>query len=168
MIHEAIAHLAVDVESLHPHPRNVRQGDVGAISESLRQHGQYRPVIVQRSTSFILAGNHTWKAAKSLGWQKIAAQVLDVDDDAALRIMLIDNRANDLAMYDDRQLADLLKELTNTDQGLVGTGYSADLLDDLIKDIETPLLDEFETLDVDIPTEHRCPKCGYEWSGKSS
>jgi ParB-like chromosome segregation protein Spo0J len=168
VIHQAIEHLAVEIDTLKAHPRNVRQGDVGAISESLREHGQYRPIIVQKSTRYIIAGNHTYKAAKSLGWEKIAAHLLDVDDDTAIRMMLIDNRANDLAMYDDRELANLLSDLATSENGLLGTGYSADLLDDLIKDIETPLTDEFEKVDVDLATEHRCPKCGYEWSGKST
>jgi hypothetical protein len=26
---------------------------------------------------------------------------------------------------------------------------------------------EFPEADEDIETEHQCPKCGYEWSGKS-
>ena len=27
--------------------------------------------------------------------------------------------------------------------------------------------EEFPPVDEDLPTEHRCPKCGYEWSGSS-
>jgi hypothetical protein len=54
---------------------NVRQGDIGAISESLKAHGQYRPIVVDKRTNRILAGNHTWKAAKSLGWTQINCRV---------------------------------------------------------------------------------------------
>lgn len=28
--------------------------------------------------------------------------------------------------------------------------------------------DQFPEFDEDIPTQHRCPKCNYEWSGKAS
>src|ERR1017187_2560559 len=87
----------VDVGTLKQHPRNARQGDVGAIVESLRAHGQYRPIVVQRSTNHVLAGNHTLKAARELGWPTIAATFLDVTNDQALRILLVDNRTNDLA-----------------------------------------------------------------------
>lgn len=126
---------SVSIDDIKPHPKNVRHGDVGAISESLRAHGQYRAIVVQRSTGHILAGNHTWKAAKALGWKKISVHYLDCDDDKAMRILLADNRANDLASYDDTALAELLKELSATDLGLEGTLFDGDALDDVIKDI---------------------------------
>ena len=122
----------VSIDDVSPHPRNVRQGDVGAIMESLSAHGQYRPIVVQKSTGSILAGNHTWKAAKTLGWKEIAVTYVDVDDEKALRILLIDNRANDLATYDDSQLADLLQMLASTEIGFDGTGFDGDDLDDLL------------------------------------
>jgi len=122
----------VPIDTVQTHPQNVRQGDVGAIAESLSLHGQYRPIVVQKSTGYILAGNHTWKAAKSLGWTKIAVTVVDVDDEQAKRILLVDNRANDLATYDDNSLAEILKELASTETALEGTGFDGDDLDDLL------------------------------------
>jgi ParB-like chromosome segregation protein Spo0J len=120
------------IDTLVPHPQNVRQGDVGAIVESLRVHGQYRPIVVQAGTKHILAGNHTWKAAKALDWKEIEAVEVDVDDEQALRILLIDNRANDLATYNDSALAELLKQLADSEAELKGTGFDGDDLDDLL------------------------------------
>ena len=161
----------INIHDVKPHPRNVRQGDIGMITESLRAHGQYRPIVVQTSTGHILAGNHTWKAAVTLGWKKIHASFIDVDDDKALRIMLVDNRANDLATYDDHRLSELLQELAVNDAQLDGTGYTPDDLDDMIARM-SDLLDitpnEFPSFDESIPTEHQCPKCGYQWSGPSA
>lgn len=130
-IRTEIASLAKAIDSVTPHPRNVRQGDVGAICESLESHGQYRPIVVHKSTGHILAGNHTYQAAKALGWKKIAMTFVDCDDEQALRILLVDNRANDLAIYDDNALADLLKELSAS-EGLQGTLFDGDDLDDLL------------------------------------
>jgi ParB-like chromosome segregation protein Spo0J len=125
----------VDINSIKAHPKNVRQGDIGAISESLKAHGQYRPIVVDRRTNQILAGNHTWRAAKSLGWSQIAVGFIESkDDDDATRILLADNRATDLASYDDTGLAELLKELITSDEGLLGTLYDAQELDTLILD----------------------------------
>lgn len=135
MIREELSHLAVDIDEIQNHPRNVRQGDVGAISESLRDNGQYRPIVVQRSTGFVLAGNHTLKAARALGWKKIAVTYVDCDDQRALRILLADNRTNDLATYDDSGLAELLKELADSETGLAGTMYDGDALDQLLTDL---------------------------------
>lgn len=122
----------VDLLDVQPHPQNVRQGDIGAIVESLKVHGQYRPIVVQRSTGFILAGNHTWKAARTVGLKTLDVTYVDVDDDEALRILLIDNRSNDLATYDDPSLVELLKQLMETERGLTGTGFDGDDLDELL------------------------------------
>ena len=128
----AIETETIDIDTVHPHPRNVRQGDVGAICESLKAHGQYKPITYQKSTGRILAGNHTWKAAKALGWTNIVASAVVCDDDQALKILLADNRSSDLATYDDKELMELLKELSQNDPLLEGTLFDGDDLDDLI------------------------------------
>jgi hypothetical protein len=140
-IRTEIARLAQPIGSVTPHPRNVRQGDIGAIATSLEAHGQYRPIVVHKPTGHILAGNHTYHAACSLGWDKVAATFVDCDDEQALRILLADNRANDLATYDDAALADLLKDLANG-TGLEGTLYEPSDLDDLLALLEPPNLDD--------------------------
>jgi DNA modification methylase len=134
MIRKEIEHLAISIDELQTHPSNVRQGDVGAICESLKAHGQYRPIVFQQSTKRILAGNHTYKAAKALGWQHIAATPIICDDQQALRILLADNKANDLATYDEPELIELLKQLVDTSEGLLGTLFDEDELDNLIQD----------------------------------
>jgi len=123
------------ITSVKPHPRNVRQGDIGAISRSLKAHGQYRPIVVQRATGLILAGNHTYKAAAALGWSEIEATLVDCDDDEATRILLADNKSSDLASYNDSLLAELLREIAATDAGLDGTLYDGDDLDQIISDV---------------------------------
>jgi hypothetical protein len=154
MIREELAQHAIPIGSVTNHPRNVRQGDIGAISESLKDNGQYRPIVVQSSTGHVLAGNHTLKAAKALGWKEIAATFVDCDDERALRILLADNRTNDLATYDDNALADLLKELASTEQGLSGTLYDGDDLDRLLQDLAHEGIDLSESMftqKVNIP-----------------
>jgi site-specific DNA-methyltransferase (adenine-specific) len=90
--------------------------------------------VYQQSTKRILAGNHTYKAAKALGWTQIAATPVICDDEQALRILLADNKANDLATYDEPELIELLKQLAETSDGLLGTLFDEDELDSLIED----------------------------------
>ena len=128
----------LDVERYHPdelrpYHRNPRLGDVEAIARSQEVNGQYRPIVVNlgRHTGRpleVLAGNHTLAAAKHLGWAKIAATTVDVDDMEAARIVAADNRTADLGGYDDAVLIGLLQELPDLD----GTGYTEDDLDDLL------------------------------------
>lgn len=122
------------LDAVRPHPRNPRQGDVGAISVSINENGFYGAIIAQRSTGYILAGNHRYQAAIAAGADRIPVQWVDVDDAHALRILLADNRTNDVASYDDAALAELLTELAE-DGGLTGTGYDGDDLDQLLNDL---------------------------------
>lgn len=149
----------VAVNELHLHPHNARQGDVGAICQSLEAHGQYRPLVVQKSTNIVLAGNHTLQAAAALGWKQVDVTFIDVDDEQALRILLVDNRSNDVATYDQTVLTDLLEHLVHTGEGLYGTGFDGDDLDDLLID------DYADPLPPKITT---CPACGHEWNPKQS
>lgn len=125
----------VAVNQLLPHPQNVRKGNIGAIKESLEAHGQYRPVVVQKSTNHIIAGNHTWFAARDLGWDKVAATFIDVSDEQAVKIMLVDNRTNELAINDETALLDLLSSLND----IAGSGYDDEDVADLMFKVEGTL-----------------------------
>jgi len=119
------------IEDLHPYPGNPRRGDLEAIKQSLTTNGCYRPLVANRRTNEILAGNHTWLAAKELAWTEIPVSWVDVDAETAARIVLADNRSNDLATYDEEALAALLQELPE----LEGTGYDRDDLDALLAEL---------------------------------
>jgi hypothetical protein len=132
-IPESLLPLAVPIDDLTGYHRNPRTGDVDAIAESLRVNGQYKAIVVNRGThtgrpNEILAGNHTWAAAKELGWEQIAATWVDVSEEDAARIVVVDNRTSDLAGYDSELLADILEDLPNLD----GTGYDQTALDKLL------------------------------------
>ena len=111
---------SVALNTLESYPTNPRRGDIEAIAQSLKAHGQYRPIVVQYGTNFILAGNHTYKAAKKLGWKKIKITYIEVDEESARRIVLADNRLTDLATYNEP----LLKSLLTTLPELEGTGFT--------------------------------------------
>jgi DNA modification methylase len=136
----ALGVAVVTLSRLKPYARNPRRGNVEAIKESLEQNGQYRPIVVNRPTMEVLAGNHTLLAAEELGWSEIAVTFVDVDPDRAKRIVLADNRTNDLAAYDDEALAELLLELPS----LEGTGYDQAALDELLDELAPPPLEEEE------------------------
>src|SRR5918995_2272914 len=118
-VYPTLAELRVPITSLKPFVGNPRRGDLDGIKASLAANGQYRPVVVNRRTMEVLAGNHTLRAARELGWDELAATFVDADDELAKRIVLVDNRSSDLAGYDDVALAELLSGLPELD----GTGY---------------------------------------------
>jgi hypothetical protein len=120
--HDDLAQLLQPIDDVTPHPRNYNNGDVEAIGESIEVNGMYRPLYVQRSSGYIIAGNHTWQACKELGASEIPVVYLDVDDNTALRIMLADNKVASLAQPDNALLLELLDNLA-ADDSLLGTGY---------------------------------------------
>lgn len=123
----------VRVVDLQYHPENPRQGDVGAIHTSIEANGFYGAIIVQKSTSIVLAGNHRLQAAAAAGAETVPVIEVDVDDETARRILLVDNRTNDVASYDEHALLEMLKSIGATDEELLGTGYDADDLDALAR-----------------------------------
>lgn len=139
------------ISDLSTYHKNPRRGDVDAIAESLKARGQYRPIVVNIGTHAshdyeILAGNHTYLAAKKLGWKTIQATTVDVDDDQAAQIVLADNRLADLGGYDDETLSALLSDVSSLD----GLGWSQDDVYELAAALE-PERDDSEVEDVEVP-----------------
>lgn len=130
------AYALVPISRLLPHPKNVNQGDYGAIETSMKENGFFGALVVQRSTRHILSGNHRFLVAQKLGYTELPVTWVDVDDDRARRILLVDNRTARLGNDHPAKLAELLAEIQNQTDTLAGTGYSTEFLDDLLQDLE--------------------------------
>lgn len=115
------------VTDLRPYYRNAHKGNTKRIRGSLRDHRQYKTITVNKGThtgrpNEVLCGNHTLDAAAAEGWPTLGAVTIDVGEDEAAQINLIDNpragNPQDLD-YDERLLLELLTGLPSLD----GTGY---------------------------------------------
>lgn len=132
----------VPLKGLKYYHQNPRRGNVEKVAESLKSNGQFKPIVVNRGTQTgrpneILAGNHTTKAMRSLGWTRANVMWVDVDEDHARRIVLADNGSTDDATYDVQLLSQLLDEQKNSAGSLVGTTYSDEVLDKLLVEVNT-------------------------------
>lgn len=119
-----------ETDRLKEHPDNPKRGDVDAIKESMEINGFFGAVVAQKSTGYVLAGNHTFRTAAAEGVDRIPVLWIDVDDDAALRILLADNKIAELGFMDEEALDAALSKL----DGLAGTGYSG--VEDAIREEE--------------------------------
>lgn len=137
-INPALMDTAVDIDSVFPHPENYNTHDLNTLKESLRTNGQYRPIVVQTSTNLILAGNGTYAAARALGWTHIAASFADVDDEAARRVLLVDN----FAATDDYDTEQVLKILEELGGSLTGTGIGQDDFEKMVASLNGGNADE--------------------------
>ena len=129
-IAEPLRPLAVPCADLLPDPANARrhpEPNLEAIKASLRVYGQRKPVVVNRRTGIIEAGNGTLQAALALGWSHLAVVYVDDDPLTAAGFSIVDNRTAELAEWDMAALDKLLGEIKTNDP----------LLDQMLADLGT-------------------------------
>lgn len=185
---EDLLPLLVPIEELQEHPENARQGDVELVRESLREHGQYRPAVVQARTGYVCVGNHMLRAAQLEGWTHLAAIRRDLDDHQARRLRLVDNRSHDRGRYDEEKLLAELQALQTeaaadgagdedeaaivAAEALAAVGFDQLAFEDLIGQVAGQRRGDpahppahFPDPEDGMTTAYACPSCGYEWSG---
>lgn len=162
-----------DLKSDHKNARKRTDRSAELIKESLQRYGAARSIVIDEDNR-ILAGNGTIEGAKEAGINRIRVIETDGDEVIAVRrtglteeqkvgLALADNRTADLSEWDQEMLNRL------GEQHDISLFFSQDDLDGILDtDVEQLPPEDFAEVDDDITTEHRCPSCGYEWSGKSS
>jgi len=142
------------------------------IQESLQRYGAARSIVIDEN-DVVLAGNGTLEGAKSAGITKvrviettgdelIAVRRTDLSDSEKVGLALADNRTAELSAWDNEMLHRL-----SMDNDISPWFEKEDLSALLGEATEKIAPEDFDELDDDITTEHRCPSCGYEWSGKT-
>jgi len=162
-----------DLKSDHKNARRRTDRSAELIKESLQRYGAARSIVIDEDNR-ILAGNGTIEGAKEAGIDRIRVIETDGDEVIAVRrtglteeqkvgLALADNRTADLSEWDQEMLNRL------GEQHDISLFFSQDDLDGILEtEAEVLPPEDFAEVDDDITTEHRCPSCGYEWSGKSS
>lgn len=142
----------VEVHAVEQHPENANNGDVDLIQESIQVNGLYQPILVQRSSGYIIVGNHRYLAAVRRGMTTIPVIYLDIGDEEARRIMVVDNRSARVGHDDEGLLANLLESLYETNDGLAGTGYRYDDYSALMELVNEPITaDDFREPEEELP-----------------
>lgn len=127
-----LATVWVPIDSLRGFPGNARRGDVEKIRDSIRENGGlYSALIVQRSTGFVVIGNHTFQAAVAEGFDLVPVHFMDWDDRTAKHVNLRDNKISDDATY---SIDALIEQLTADDVDLDLAGWTQAELDELLAD----------------------------------
>ncbi len=129
-IANSLSMMIVDINSLTSDPDNARlhpDRNMKSIKDSLKQYGQVKPIVVRKDKMLVVAGNGTLEAAKLLGWTKIAASIVDMDDVTAAGYGLADNRSAELAKWDFEVVARL--DALLLEAGHASIGWSLDELE---------------------------------------
>lgn len=99
-IEEAAASLPMnelDVALVDPNPWQPRSvlgdTDLAELADSIREHGLVQPIVVRsRGDRYqLIAGQRRLAAARKLGWARVPARVLDVEDRQMAEIAIVEN-----------------------------------------------------------------------------
>jgi hypothetical protein len=120
--------LAVQLTDLVPSPTNARQhkdADLAVLCESLRAHGQQKPVVAYRPTHEVIAGNGTLLAAQRLDWTHLAVVWFDGTPEEARAYALRDNRTAELSEWNLEELARQLRAVhaSEGEEGVTALGW---------------------------------------------
>lgn len=89
----SISYIAVD--DIDPCPRNPRKdlGDIGALAETVKQHGILSPLLLRpMGNRFeVVAGHRRLAAAKKVGLEEVPAEVRALDDVHVLELQVVEN-----------------------------------------------------------------------------
>jgi ParB family chromosome partitioning protein len=88
----------VPIEFVHANPRNPRKlfsdAELEGLSASIKERGIIQPLVVRArgADNFeIIAGERRWRAAQRVGLHEVPIVVLDVSDNEALELAIIEN-----------------------------------------------------------------------------
>ena len=137
---------------------------MGRLTKSLAELGNLSPITFNVRTGTVVAGHQCLKCLTAMGLEETDAWCVDLSPEQERVANLTLNVSS--GEWDDARLADILRELQAVEVDMDLTGFAPAQIADLLSDPTPP--EDFQEVDESIPVEHRCPKCGYAWSGKSS
>lgn len=181
--------------SVSPNPNNPRRITHDALQrlmKSLKQFGDLSGVILNQRTGQLVGGHQrvdsfqndpdakttitetftkpTSDGTVAVGYitafgLRYSYRVVDWDSDTENAANIAANQHG--GEFDDAKLHEIVQSLIdsgNIDREILG--FDEEELQKLLKVDAAP--SEFDGVDENIATQHKCPKCGYKWSGKPS
>lgn len=143
----------VSIDSLNPNPKNPNKhpdSQIELLSKNIKYLGWRHPITVSKRSGFIVAGHGRLMAAKKLGVQIVPVDYQEFNSDAdEMAVLVADNRLAELSETSEEDLKNILSELDGKIE-IDLTGFSDAEVEQLLRDINTDVLDE----DVpEVPTE---------------
>ncbi len=73
--------------------RDFKDEDIRQLSESIIEHGMIQPIVLRRVADRyqLVSGERRWRAATVAGWEKVHAQVWEVDDQRMAELAIVEN-----------------------------------------------------------------------------
>lgn len=156
------------VKTLKPYPNNPNHHpdvQIQMLAKIIEHSGWRLPIVVSKRSNLITKGHGRLEAAKLLGLKTVPVDLQEyATKEEEIADMLADNKIAELSSLELEPLEDAIGSLLDSDPDfdIELAGFNKDELDDILGDTEPP--DDFKKHDFNVTTNHKCPKCGYEWS----
>ena len=163
-----IVYRQIDTVKLDPaNPRRHSKKQVRQIANSIEAFGLITPILIDRNGN-VIAGHGRLLACRLLGITEVPTLCLDHLTPAQARaFMIADNRLTEIATWDDRLLAQQLKDLSliGLDFNIEDTGFEMGEIDLRIASLEDPPEATDDPADVlpDVPAGLPLSKLGDVW-----
>lgn len=137
-----------DIKPYENNPRN-NAAAVEKVAESIKEFGFKVPIIIDKD-NVIIAGHTRYKAAKSLGMDKIPAiRAEDLTPEQVKAFRIMDNKSGDAATWDYDLLLKEIDGLKLAGYGLELTGFEENEIESLIDKYAPEEIQEDESFDPD-------------------
>lgn len=154
----------VATSKVKPYENNPRLNDgaVESVRKSIEQCGYVAPIVVDEDM-VILAGHTRLKALKAMGRKECEVLVVSgLDEEQKRKYRLLDNKTNELALWDFDKLAYELEGLDFDDLAL---DWMNNLEDIAMPAYKEPTNEELDLEDFDDDEfECECPRCGFRFN----
>lgn len=128
----------VPLSELHEWENNPRENQpIDKVANSIKRFGFASPIIARKNGE-IIAGHTRFRAAQSLGLERVPVRFMDLDPADAKLLALADNKIGELADWDDDKLADILKEIEEEDLSFLDFDLEFDVNEIIEEDEQEP------------------------------
>ena len=133
----------LELKDLIPYANNPRKKQaIDKVASSIKEFGWQQPIVVDEEM-VIVVGHTRYQAAQKLGLDKVPVQIATGLTDAQIKAYrLLDNRANQDALWDDDMLKIEVQDIDKLDIDLALTGFDEKELDKLLFVEQDGLTDE--------------------------
>jgi ParB-like chromosome segregation protein Spo0J len=135
------------------------------VKDSLVANGQYAPLVVNKNDMVVVVGNCRYEAMRLLDWTEADCLLLDLTQQQARRLSILDNRSAELSVWEPALLKEAIGDLEAFG---VDTGRLGFKEDELRRIFEITGSKEREGSGETKGERFACPKCGHKWQSIDS
>lgn len=134
------------LDEIKPYEKNPRRNDAAVeyVAESIKNFGWKQPIVIDKD-GVIIAGHTRFKAAQSLGLDKVPCLVAsDLTPEQVKAFRIADNKVSDFSVWDNKLLLEELEEISHLADDMF-TGFDmSELFDDTLDEAVKSVLAENE------------------------